>query len=1500
MPGASTSRSRNSVSSHTPRHGEAQHSERVATSPSLIVVQAVRLVLIILWFIFVTGALLLNIVADVFQSETSVFPLVQTAMAGVGLNVVSAVITMLVGKLTVRGFRFYQPFTNTWPFQVLQVIGYVTLTCSTMALFIYIELLGTTSPTYRYGVLSVLGLSSACSNVALMLSLRFFVPKRRTSTGKNTEHNKDGRRPKMWWGNLSASPNSEICIVFLFCIVIFLGSAAAESYPYLRRAVALVCGGLLMLGLLITHLAVGCWRAPGYKPVAPIRGDLKMTVVQVAAWFLAVASALCYIVLFKIGMNAPPSLAILTGLSSIMSLCIFLLHVGMRRFSAFTGNEISLLTERGPLVLTSMSIFLVLAVLATVLLLALFQHRMGTQLKQGLVMCQYLFSLFTFILAPCTHLLGRMAFTEDYELWVTSKSPTEFVAVQCVGWLCFSVALFFAVLQATESHHCQFVIIQSSFAALSQWLIHVSLCVLGEERKEGTQRSNTTVTIPPSSEAIRANAAERREGGARQEEAHFFLGTILNAEMTIAVVLALVGLLLRAIADVATANRRELDTALHIPVNSFIGLSTVLFVIAVPLAHISCRDRISPWQPFVGCPGYVAMQSIGWLMYALCILCAVTNSFSEGGRSFMSPFSGNQYVFLEFFAEGVLLALPLLCIFIGSIFETQSYGWRRCRDEKRRRAAKELCELLQNVVHERETLAQARAMLRTVMGHRWTELDEWGDLPPAGGCDETTQIRQRAARQIAGILCVSSTLVFLAATFLARQQPALTLVCDVTGTIVAATSCAFVHLVYGKFVHGGSGWSPYSVGATGVLCVTAQLAILFSIARFDPTPRPKSVLERNAEGILAIIAIIGSFAFAVVNENFAHGNSSGKSSSLLSIVVSALSAAFAVPLGLLSLKRHTEGSIGCRILLFDHTVREEESDNESNISTSSLVSSFVLSRSLTSTASLSQGTLPHLAEQTQRAGGESSIPAIDPSFNTDPMTSGRGAWTNNRKAIANWMHVACFAFGILLTFLWTLFAPVTFLYVLFYYDYSGPTMLHLIFVSLRYLHITFAIIVLVSLFIPRSGKRYFSLCKRAYHAYVVMTIYSIPAIVSITVFSLPILLQTMGAKAFALTVTIVSCLSTVPQIHLIVTIGNVCILGYFLHYHLNTCLWRGTEQFSLWNLSIDVVLEAFWLLYIKRYRGNPHITGRLFSSRARALFRQYVSPAMEGYFSLHLIVDKGTVKPLGSTGRHQAAAGMEKCCVNHRNSREQYIYSFHPHGIFPGSALWVPMTKQWEKMVGTNAENIITTHGADVMFFVPFLRDFLMSLGALSVSRKSIESTLKQGNSPVIVTGGQAEMLVQRGSDEEMHLVTYHSGFLRLAMQHRVPLVPIICFAEHNVLLNVYLPKIQRYFVKKIGFPLPMLPYGRWYLPFPQARPLTVVVGRPIYPVAGGDVAENNNHVREYGARYFEALQSLFFKYRVVAGYPNMSLVLHDRDGTRVLSQPEESAGATNVTGGAM
>lgn len=439
------------------------------------------------------------------------------------------------------------------------------------------------------------------------------------------------------------------------------------------------------------------------------------------------------------------------------------------------------------------------------------------------------------------------------------------------------------------------------------------------------------------------------------------------------------------------------------------------------------------------------------------------------------------------------------------------------------------------------------------------------------------------------------------------------------------------------------------------------------------------------------------------------------------------------------------------------------------------------------------------------------------------------------------------------------------------------------------------------------------------------TIYSIPTMVVVSSLVPPLFVPARGLLLHMTNMLILSFLSTVPRIQTVVYVISVVCFGYFVQYHFYLCAYLGSHPLRWHKVILDTLSALFWLWYIQRYTKQPHLTGHLYSPRAIRFLKHYFFRGMSHYFSFRILVCDDVVggsvaagqsvnasrqtsgdNPLlateagvnatafSSSSYHSLSATLPMSRVNLNDPRNQYIFSFHPHGVFPGTLVYCSKTTRWERAVGSNEQNFVSAHCADVVFSVPLQRELPLCLGAMSVCRKAIANSIQSGNSPLIITGGQAEMMLTKMTETEMHLVCHHMGFVRMAMQHRIPLVPIISFGENVVMDMVHLIRVQRWCVKKIGLPFPVIPYGLWKLPLPLARRVTLVIGQPLLPLPGRDNVDDAECVYEMHVRYFEYLEWLFYRYRVEARYPNMELYLHsgiDATPARAVP-PEQRAGA--------
>lgn len=242
----------------------------------------------------------------------------------------------------------------------------------------------------------------------------------------------------------------------------------------------------------------------------------------------------------------------------------------------------------------------------------------------------------------------------------------------------------------------------------------------------------------------------------------------------------------------------------------------------------------------------------------------------------------------------------------------------------------------------------------------------------------------------------------------------------------------------------------------------------------------------------------------------------------------------------------------------------------------------------------------------------------------------------------------------------------------------------------------------------------------------------------------------------------------------------------------------------------------------------------------------------------------------------------------------RYIFGYHPHGI-----LAMGVTGGFT-MEGANFSKIFPGIRCFIttlvnQFQLPFYRDYLMSLGVTTVTKKNLKLILKQDYSVVIVVGGAEESLYSRPGLNSI-VLNRRKGFIKLALEmcgqsdhpsasenDDIALVPVYGFGENNV-YDVYytngtkisnredgyirqvLKKCQLWLKRKAGFTLPIVVsrglfnYDFGFLPF--RRPIDVVFGEPIvvkrlFGNKPGDPV-TSEEIQYYHQIYVTALKKVF------------------------------------------
>jgi hypothetical protein len=230
---------------------------------------------------------------------------------------------------------------------------------------------------------------------------------------------------------------------------------------------------------------------------------------------------------------------------------------------------------------------------------------------------------------------------------------------------------------------------------------------------------------------------------------------------------------------------------------------------------------------------------------------------------------------------------------------------------------------------------------------------------------------------------------------------------------------------------------------------------------------------------------------------------------------------------------------------------------------------------------------------------------------------------------------------------------------------------------------------------------------------------------------------------------------------------------------------------------------------------------------------------------------------------------------------DKYVLGYHPHGIISVGAFGALATNGARVLDLTGGGNAAADGAADgtnpaggeqrgfdslfpgvrprlitlpINFIVPFVREYLLSLGLLNSSRDTFRNVLKQGPGAavVVVVGGAKEATyVEPGGD--IHLVLEkRRGFVREAILGGAKLVPVIAFGENDVYHKLDLADsgegsaegssysyrlistVQHLCISRLGFSLPLFRGRSVFCKdvglMPLRKPINVVVGAPIHP----------------------------------------------------------------------
>ncbi|XP_062983826.1 2-acylglycerol O-acyltransferase 2 [Elgaria multicarinata webbii] len=226
---------------------------------------------------------------------------------------------------------------------------------------------------------------------------------------------------------------------------------------------------------------------------------------------------------------------------------------------------------------------------------------------------------------------------------------------------------------------------------------------------------------------------------------------------------------------------------------------------------------------------------------------------------------------------------------------------------------------------------------------------------------------------------------------------------------------------------------------------------------------------------------------------------------------------------------------------------------------------------------------------------------------------------------------------------------------------------------------------------------------------------------------------------------------------------------------------------------------------------------------------------------------------------------------------KNYIFGFHPHGVLVAGAFinfCTEATGFSQLFPGLTPYMLML----NIWFRIPFFRDYLMSGGLIPSDKHSASYVLRKpggGNALIIAVGGAQEALDARPGAFTL-LLENRKGFVRLAIQHGTPLVPVFSFGENELFDQVENPKgswlrwTQERLQKVMGISLPLF-HARGVFQYsfgllPYRRPIHTVVGKPIKVEKKHNPSEDE--VDDLHKTYMEELCKLFEAHKLNYNVP--------------------------------
>lgn len=1379
------------------------------------------------------AAAILLVIVDLMKNYRPVFPAEAIMVVASIALALSAPSTHVAANLQYKHYKLWQPFEGSTAFILLQMIGW---TMSATSVWLCLLALSALNALDVDGVLSFIGFLGIAGDLVLVASTMVFEDIEATSEAHNSFFTSIA-----YLGEAMQSRELRVSLMIsaTSTTVFFLLDIFQARISVPPGLVSLFTSIGFLASSFLTHAVAGRQRHPEYKIWQPFVGEKKFVLMQTIAWTLL--GCVFTFTLIR-SMSTGP---LFSGLWTIVGILGLLSQVVLARsiqyFKAGNTVEFPASTSLVWVGETMLSLTLGGTGWLLVLICDYFSHFGGNAFPTTALMRISL--LMTFSAAPLAHVGGQVIYVNNFKLWQPFVGGFRFVILQGLGWSVYGVTLAMIMVYLFNPDWAYFAISSLATANLTSYvLIFVSLSIYDPKDRAHTHR-RIILKKGASSQCVTA-----------------FNGCIWTEEGVISLVLAFFAFAVFTVIDITRLRLQLSETeSSSIPTSNFLLIAILAFVVAAPISQLGGKKIDSAFkflQPFRGGGTFILLQMVGWTMYAYALLAQLVvawNDLQTFTHGIITAIGGVGLVAqivlahsIQFFRhdgfDNFIQASPVVDArtlqrkssgaTVALSANTSVEGAQSLRD------LSELNQLLD--MAKRPAVRQALQAAIDSFVPRASSLSDHHQTSPASEIPSKFPVYESITTVF---LAAASMCMFIILDLIHRSGfSSLSLrIFGITTVLATCMSPILTHFVLAPKMYPRvyKIWQPFEGGARFVLLQGAGWGIcVLSTFILGPSCIAYGVERLSFDGLLTSCGVVSmtgqmllffSLHHFTFNENNASqysGDSSARENMVDEFDEQVL---YHDRDTLLSL-----AMVGCSLVLFvcvDLARRRYDSFPAMPVA-------------ICGTGCILAGIPISYFSSGRRRHNWSSI--------WDPLEKGHYGFVSLQ--VAGWsLYCIAFLLGTCSIYYTALDVPSGWL--MSFVGLTGVTAHCLVVYSLSLFEDTSAASKTCSgdTAVPSAlGTKSPKLLSQAWWQYVNEN--APPACAAF-------FLYTVHLNTWGFAMAIVYLIGSWGGVFFYVGIFFRTIIrgdypSYFVGlFYVGFCLHAALEDFTkreYFFLIADLGWLWFGVWYGCTYYNDHHLDGSRRSEWLRnGQFGRWFWDHMEKYFSFEL-VGEGKLDP-----------------------KATYMLGYHPHGIYPFTLVWVPLTRQWHNLYPNIATDAFC---AAALMNVPFVRDVAMWLGCRDVSRQAITHCLSNGRNAFLVPGGQAEMRESKSDHHELVLVYRHQGFVRLALQQQVSLVPVLSFGEQDIFDNVSYPRIQGWFVRKFGFGYPHFPYGRWKLPLPRAPKLKVVVGNPIpcpkMTVKDPYDPEIQPYVDEMHKKYFEEIERIFEKYKASAGFPDLTLRL--------------------------